>query len=49
MKWFLQAMKGVEQHLVHKSKPSHLTFIGEELQSGAFYPKMVNYNKINTI
>ena len=34
-------MFGVKKHLLRKSGPSKLTFIGEELQSGLFYPKMV--------
>ncbi len=42
LKWFKKAMAGVEKHLLRKSGPSKLTFIGEELQSGQFYPKMVS-------
>ncbi len=42
LKWFLKAMRGVEQHLVRKSRPSHFTFVGEEMQSGEFYAKMVS-------
>jgi len=35
-------MVGVKKRLLRKSGPSKLTFIGEELQSGMFYPKMVS-------
>ena len=41
LKWFLKAMKGVKQHLIRVSSPSSLTFVGEEMQSGEFYAKMV--------
>lgn len=41
LKWFKRALKGVESHLIRKSRPSNLTFVGEELQSGEFYAKMV--------
>lgn len=34
-------MKGVKQHLIRVSSPSSLTFVGEEMQSGEFYAKMV--------
>ena len=41
LKRFMKAMDGVKKHLLQTSKPSQLTFIGEELQSGEFYAKMV--------
>ena len=39
--WFLDSMSGVKKRLLRHSKPSNLTFIGEELERGEFYPKMV--------
>lgn len=43
----MKAMKGVQRHLLRKSRPSYLTFIGEEKQSGEFYAKMVGYMVVN--
>lgn len=47
LKWFKKSLKGVERHLIQKSRPSQLTFVGEELQSGEFYAKMVSVLKGN--
>ena len=35
-------MSGVGKRLLRQSQPSNLTFIGEELENGNFYPKMVS-------
>ena len=35
-------MDGVRKHLLRKSQPEHLVFIGEERETGEFYPKMVS-------
>jgi len=34
-------MEGVWKHLLRKSQPENLVFIGEERETGEFYPKMV--------
>ena len=41
-KWFVTSMDGVRKHLLRKSQPEHLVFIGEERETGEFYPKMVS-------
>lgn len=40
-KWFVTSMEGVWKHLLRKSQPENLVFIGEERETGEFYPKMV--------
>ena len=39
--WFVTSMEGVRKHLLRKSQPDKLVFIGEERDTGQFYPKMV--------
>lgn len=39
-RWFLLSMGGVQKHLLRYSEPSRLMFIGEQKESGHFYPKM---------
>ena len=47
--WFLDSMSGVKKRLLRHSKPSNLTFIGEELERGEFYPKMVCQKCVSTV
>ena len=38
----MTSMDGVRKHLLKTSQPEHLVFIGEEGETGEFYPKMVS-------
>ena len=48
-KWFVTSMNGVRKHLLRKSQPGHLVFVGEKRATGEFYPKMVSIPQLQIV
>ena len=42
-------MDGVRKHLLRKSQPEHLVFVGEKRATGEFYPKMVSIPQLQIV
>jgi hypothetical protein len=46
---FESAMDGMKMHLVQRSEPNKLFFLGELLAGSSFSPKMVNFGTLQSV